>query len=1346
MAEPDTIIPIPRRLARQAAKSGAWEIIDQSEIADIVEPVIILGDPGLGKSTLAAELGALPGFSYIRAGTFARTADPRTLFQDGDCLVIDGLDEIASTAVGGGVEAVLAQLSKLGNPHFILSSREADWRGASDRIKIEDDYAHKPVLLHLQPFDQLDAQLYLARNFPNIDAAAVLDHLAARGLSEIYKNPLTLKLMGEVAAGDETLPDSRAQLLERACRVMLTEENPRHQHAGHAQRGEDELLLAAGAQMAILLLCDRAGIVTGAAAHTPEGYVHFSEIESLPLAEASADALKTRLFQAEGEGRFQPVHRVISEYLGAKWLAACFEAGVSERRIFGLFSQGDGVPTSLRGLHAWLAHFNDALADRCIAADPYAVLRYGDADTLPLSQARSLLRALKELSEADPYFRSEDWGKHPASGLLKRELKSEILAIIGEPDQHTHLTLLLIDEMAGSAVTPEVKDELEAMMFDQARYFGERSRAADALIAGGLVDDMEASVHKLLVMGDEDSHRLASELLQEVGLASVPIRLAVEIILAQIGLTISADGSEDEDERTTAYFGSKAFEKLSITELGELLDQMAVMARPLMRDAHHGAKEQVADIMRIGAFRYLDLDPALPANRLWAWVGWLRDNEGYDQEARKSFYTRLQDRPVLRRAVQAHALLESEDVRSAGYRLARTGLGLYPDSKDVAALIEAFERRGDTPLDLEALGEIVQLDRRKEGLSDSVREAASRIGAGDGPFLTKLAEWSKPLVYEYEAKDAERRARAEAERQAVHKSFRDEHAKRATDVAAGDVGLLSTPAKAYLGRYSEFSRDDPPDARVRVFLGNGLGEQALEGFVAVLEREDLPSARAIAQSHAKGKCWRAEEPMVCGIAERLRRDRGLGDLSPATIAAAFMAWRRAGESNILGRIDMSADFETAALNNDALAEEFFRTSIEPQLETGHVHVYDLYFLANDARWARLAGRLAIEWLDRFETLPEEPELELLHCAARHGIRADLRALAISSRDRVHRNYSTMLAWLAMDFVFDFEASTTPLAQAAADDSDFFWFLRNRVAGERDDAFQRLSIAQRAFLIDGFGDSWPKTDRPQGPGHGDSNPWDASAFIERMAYSIASEPDAEATETLKRLIAEAAPTYEDPLRHALALQRKVRLDHDYTAPSVARLRAVMANALPESIDDMRAFFGDRISVVQARMHGSNTDMWEAYWDGAKPRGENFCRNRLVEYISGQLPEAVRFEPEMHMPAQKRADIAAIHGKIGLPVEIKGQWHLEVWTAPVDQLAAKYGRDWHAEGRGAYIVLWFGRVPGKALPAHPDGLPPPESPGQLQAMLVDRLPEPLRSLIDVYVIDVSRLTPPPKKRDR
>jgi len=1337
MADVEPSIKIDRRLEREDPTSRVPVIIDQAAILDLDGPVVILGDPGLGKSVLAQAIGRQAGFVYVRAASFVRNAALDRLTPNGECLVIDGLDEIASATVGGGVDAILGQLSKLGYPRFILSSREVDWRGAADRIKIEDDYGQPAILLHLLAFDRDDATLFLRRNFPSVDAEGVLTHLADRGLEEIYKNPLTLRLIGEVAVSDEALPNSRAQLLDSACQLLVQEENPRHHDATHAHAAAEKLLLAAGAYAAAQLLCDLAGLFNGPAGKLPDGCVHVGSLAALPHAEMIDAALHTRLFEAEGGQRFHLLHRVIAEYLGAKWLARCFQSGVSARRLFSLFGQGHGVPTSLRGLHAWMAHFDDTLAEVCVAADPYAVLRYGDAETMPVHVARSLLRALAALSDRDPFFRAEDWGRHPASGLMRVELKDDILALIGTPDQHTHLTLLLVEAMAGSELTTALEPELRAMMFDTARYYGERSRAADALRELGRIGDPIETIERLLAQGGEDDRRLAWEVLHDLGLGTVSMDLAVRTLYARIGLTVS-DPDQNDDRLDLAHLSDSSIEALTIDQLTALLDAAREFGEPLVENSNHSAKAQVADLMRLGGLRALTLDPKMEPADIWRRLHWIDHHQGYKRETTNALIEWFGTRPAVRRAIQTHVVFNGgyEHVRDASFALYHCGLGLYPDEEDVIALIEEFgRRRGDGNVDLKMLEELVLLAPRREGIGPTVRTAAAKIGAASPAFMAKLEELSKPIVYDWERKQAEAQRKADAHRAKVHQSFRDGLANDLLAVDAGAPNLLYDPAKAYLGRFSDFDREAPPETRVNAFLGQELAERVLNGFIASIDRNDRPSAKDIVETHLNDKVYFAELSLVCGVAERLRRGLGIDDLTVEARESAFMAWRRTTESQISGGTDLKP-LEVAVLCDDAAIERFFRTSIEPQLERKAGHVYDLYSLGNDPRWRPLAGRLAVEWLRRFPSLPASVEAELLGHATRHAGLVELQALARETRSRVHRDYETMLAWLALDFLVDFDAMFDDLVAAAADDRDFLWFVRNRVSGERDDPERRLSISQRQFIVERFGHAWPRTSRPQGSSSGDTNPWDATSTIENSSYAIGGDPSHEATAALEHLIAVADPSYVDPLRHALALQLRARRDSEFTPVPVAGLTAVVGGGLPSTIDDMRAFFGDRINALNDRMHSTATDMWEAYWDGTKPRGENFCRNRLVEHISGQLPDAIRFAPEMHMPQQKRADIAAILGRIGLPVEIKGQWHPEVWTAPVEQLAARYLHDWHAEGRGAYIVLWFGDVPGKNLPAHPDGLAPPKIPDELRTMLINRLPENLRDVIDVYVVDVSR----------
>jgi hypothetical protein len=233
------------------------------------------------------------------------------------------------------------------------------------------------------------------------------------------------------------------------------------------------------------------------------------------------------------------------------------------------------------------------------------------------------------------------------------------------------------------------------------------------------------------------------------------------------------------------------------------------------------------------------------------------------------------------------------------------------------------------------------------------------------------------------------------------------------------------------------------------------------------------------------------------------------------------------------------------------------------------------------------------------------------------------------------------------------------------------------------------------------------------------------------------PTQEASACLARIVSTpVVKAYSEEASHARAQQLRRRRDAEFQVPAFKEIKQTLANGLPASIDDLKAMVMDRLDVTQDYLRNGDTNAWEAFWNGERPKGENTCRDRLLDQLRPRLPLEINFLPEITMPEAGRADIVAVHCGYGLPVEIKGQWHPEVWNAASVQLIEKYARDWRADDRGIYVVFWFGKVSGKNIVRHPASLPPPSSPDQFRDMLLATLTPGERARIDVYVIDVSK----------
>jgi hypothetical protein len=110
------------------------------------------------------------------------------------------------------------------------------------------------------------------------------------------------------------------------------------------------------------------------------------------------------------------------------------------------------------------------------------------------------------------------------------------------------------------------------------------------------------------------------------------------------------------------------------------------------------------------------------------------------------------------------------------------------------------------------------------------------------------------------------------------------------------------------------------------------------------------------------------------------------------------------------------------------------------------------------------------------------------------------------------------------------------------------------------------------------------------------------------------------------------------------------------------------------------------------------------------------------------------PEDQMPLGTRADIGVRYKDLLVPIEAKGQWHRDLWTAPQNQLDLNYSSDFRASRRGVYLVFWFGDQ--KVIQPSPDTDLLPSTPIQLKEMLEARIAPGRRDDLRVFVLDLAR----------
>jgi len=851
---------ISRRISVTNERGEEIEYTD-TDFFNISAPLIILGEPGAGKSETLTLAEVKDGTQVYNASTIEALP---AFDEKSKLIIVDGIDEITAYEKGNPINKILAKIPN--TVSFVLSCRAADWQDAISLTIINQKWQQQPIVGRIMPLNDQEIIEFINAYGEGQNGNEFLKEAQQRDVVDLLRNPQNLLLLLK-AVQNKGWPDTRLALYENASFELVKEDNPKHRSIYKTRPVAEQLIEATGFICAQLLLSGKTKIVLDG--QIAENYPGPSELTSDGFGiDVIQHALSTKLFRVTGQNLLEPCHRTVAEFLAAKWIAKVLQNQLSPRRLESiLYSSNYIVPAAFRGLHAWIATLNSTLASKFIERDPYGFFRYGDPSVLTIPQAQSLLNRLEKVAEGDPYFRSEDWHVTFGRGLVRKELRDDIIRVIRNPKSPYQLSHLLIESIRGDAFADEIASDLLAIVTDDSATPLERSAAVNALAECNNKPDWQSMVANLRELKDFQSLRIALEIAQDHA------TLFSGTIFAEILIEIAnADGADSRPSYSSLGYGLQR--KLSISQLEESLDVLA--EAKIEKDKKGRSRNTAAESWLFKFIQERFERGALPyPNKVWSWLK-LSDRHNYYKSDWDKYSAEYFSRNFgFRRDLQVEALksVDNDDLWKMLFHLGETSPGLWIREDDLVwhlgKLLEKKDSYPDWDKRWKALVRWGQVNRDFVGdFMNIARNQASQ----NNILYSHLEELEKPPERDYEKEVKEREHRYEQERQSKMHDMHQSFEKIQNEMAAGKhLGALGDVAKAYLGRFSDFKENSSPTDRVVELVGSKMVSKAFEGLTAVMARDDIPTARQIIELHANEKKEYFYEPILlvhCAIMVR----------------------------------------------------------------------------------------------------------------------------------------------------------------------------------------------------------------------------------------------------------------------------------------------------------------------------------------------------------------------------------------------------------------------------------------------------------------------------------------------
>ncbi len=1316
---------------------------------------VLLGDPGAGKTESFKKEAEESGGKYVKARDFSIFAlgtknKSVTLF-------IDGLDEMP--AVDGDrrhpLDRIREDLLRLGHPRFRLSCREADWLGSSGRealMQVSPD--GEVIALHLDPLSIQDIAIILQHKHAVSDPQEFMRKAQEHRLNELLRNPQTLNLLVE-AVGGNVWPQSRKEIYEMACRRLVRETNPEHRQAKREEvLPTEKLLEAAGYLSAIQLL---SGIAGFALDQEKADKQYFCWRELTDYGNFLLAALKTNLFQADGEQRRVPVHRSVAEFLGARYIAARVEHhGLPLGRLLALMTGEDGgVVADLRGLVAWLSVHYLSGRHLLIGRDPLGLVLYGDVRNFTPEEKNFVFAALKNEAQRYPWFRSGDWSSLPFGALGTLDMVPtfrQILSGSSRDEADQALVDCVIDAIRHGERLTELADLLNEIARDAS--YQPRIRVAATLALIHVLPDNHSGLLKLAgdirqgIVEDRDDEILGG-FLKELYLKT--------ILPAQVFDYLHTPKQSSLIGTYFMFWIHYLPEVSPVEELPQLLDKL-VQKKPSMGGIWEDNQlNRMAGNLLTHALNHCG--DRIDNRRLHDWLGAGLDEYGHP---------RLDGKYV--QQISAWFAVRPERFKS----VIELGISLCSNPEDIWMCMSRCEMRlygSPPPQDIE----MWYLEKVKAAAEKQQRELARyfftkvihlKIQQGGQreltlPALEFLESWTgaypilKPCLddYTYDELDGWRQKHAlmdrakKTEHQDNKKNLVKFYRQHIAAIREGSAypQIFYDLARAHQGLIFETSGENPHE-RLKNFLDGDqeLIEAAYTGLRETLNRHDLPTVSEVVDLHIKGKMHFILLACAVGMEELYKSD----DLNAMRLSDRVLSILIAFRFTYSVGNDPSW-FDALLLKHPKLVAEVLISYALPTLRSGKEYVSGLYQLACNDAYCETARNALPELLEGFPLRVRKSQLSnaldpLLKGALRYLDRKLLasliaRKLTLKSMDAAQRVYWLGCALLIAPSTYEAKMIKY-LGKSKVRRAYLAKFLHNSYAERILPERALLPESTLVHLIELLApDCSPE--HPTGA-HWVSPAMNTAEMLRSFINNMGSSPNRVASDELEHLLAlPNLKLWYNHLRGALHTQRIARRKASFHRVSVENVDRTLSNLQPANAADLAAVAFDHLRDIARNIRDGSTNDYRQFWSYneqniklAKPKPENDCRDALLSDLQIRLGcIGIDAQREGNYADNKRADIRVSFSgtkRFNVPIEIKKDNNPDLWIAIHKQLIAKYVRDPDTDGHGIYLVFWFG---GENLPPPLDGSRKPRNAQELEDRIRLTLSPEERHRILVCVID-------------